>query len=57
MDRVGGGRVVPLVLGKRVGGGEVEVKVLLWPFHFEMSLDIQVVPGGQDHWWLGLGKW
>lgn len=26
----------------------MEAKVLLWLFHFEMSLDIQVVPSRQE---------
>lgn len=43
--------VGPLVLGKGIhsmGWGGVEAKVLLWPFNFEISLDIQIVPGGQE---------
>lgn len=40
--------VVPLLLGKRIGGQEVEAKVLVRPFHFEISLDIQVDPSKQE---------
>lgn len=43
--------VGPLVLGKgihSVGWGGVEAKVLLWPFNFQISLDIQIVPTGQE---------
>ena len=43
--------VVPLVLGNGIdsmGWGGVEAKGLLWRFNFEISLDIQIVPSGQE---------
>lgn len=42
--------VGPLVLGREypMGWGGVEAKVQFWPFNFEISLDIQIVPGGQE---------
>ena len=43
--------VVPLVLGKgtdSMGWWGVEAKVLPWPFNSEISLNIQIVPSGQE---------
>ena len=40
--------VVPLLLRKTISGRGVGAKVLVWPFHFEISLHIQVDSSKQE---------